>query len=437
MQIALGPLFGLFLVAALLVLNAVFVATEFAYVTVRRTRIAQLAPSGDPAAKSVQRALGNLDFYVAASQLGITMASIALGWFGEPVFAGLIEPPVASLVGTFAPYAAHTVAVVVAFALITGLHIVLGEFVPKTLALEYPDRTALAVSRPVDLFAKLFRPAIWALNATGNALLRRLGMRVQPLQEGLLSSDDLAFSLESSMSAGLISRREFDLTRRSLQLTSLPARELMVSRQEMVCLPIAASEQEAMTLFARHRHTYYPVYGEGIDAIVGVLDAKAALFARADRDGNWQRHVRPAVVLPEMAPVRRVMEAARKEALPLAVLIDEYGGTAGIITVDDVVGRLVEGEDEEVPPAVDGAYELLGSQSIEEVEAALGIRLGPPERDYQTIGGLTMATLGRVPVEGDRLQVMEHELSVLEMQGRRVARVRLRPAPDRATESRN
>ena len=221
---------GLPVVVALLLANAVFVAAEFALVTVRRTRIHQLADEGSRPARRVTRALGNLDYSIAAAQLGITMASILLGFVGEPVLASVIEPPVERIVGSFAPALSHTLAIAVAFLFVTGLHIVVGEFVPKTVALEQPERTAMAISLPFGAFVRIFSPVIWLLNATAFWLLRLLGMDLRPPGDEVLTAEDLAHTFESSASAGLISRREMTLTRHVLRMADIECRELMASR---------------------------------------------------------------------------------------------------------------------------------------------------------------------------------------------------------------
>lgn len=275
-------LIGLPLVVFLLLANAVFVATEFALVTVRRTRIDHLAAEGNRSAQRVKAALGNLDYYIAAAQLGITMASIALGFFGEPALAGLIEPPIEAIVGSFAPAVAHTVALAVAFLLITSLHIIVGEFVPKTIALEQSERTSLAISLPLQIFVRIFKPVIWSLNHIGNGLLRLLGMDIRPLGDNPLTVEDLALTVESSASAGLISRRELSLTRHLLLLSRIESRELMVPRSRMVALDASATWEEVATILADRPLTRYPVYQHSIDNIIGILDAKRLLLHESD-----------------------------------------------------------------------------------------------------------------------------------------------------------
>lgn len=427
---------GLAVVAGLLLLNALFVAAEFALVTVRRTRIRNLADEGQPAARRTLTALGNLDYYVAASQLGITMASIALGFVGEPVLAHLIEPPVASLVGSFAPAVAHGVAIGVAFTFVTGLHIVIGEFVPKSIALQQPERTALTVSLPMLVFVRIFGPAIWLLNAIGNALLRMVGMTLRPLTDQPLAAEDLAYMLESSATAGLISRREFDLTRHALQLDTMMAGALMIPRGEIVAIPYSAERQEVLARMVDHRHTRYPVYQESIDDIVGIVDTKAVLL---DQDAtDWRRHIQPLEILPESASLTRALERGRETQSEIVVLIDEYGGTAGLLSFADVAGYLAGHLPDEygaqIPPFVensDGSITLSGLARLVDLESDIQLEL--PAEQVQTIGGYLLNRFGRIPAVGDEVEIDDGVLRVIAMDRYRIDQILLIRRSDAAS----
>jgi len=431
MDVALPPLPGLLLVAALLALNAIFVAAEFSYVTVRRTQVQHLAATGDARARSLLGALQNLDFYVAASQLGITMATIALGFLGEPVLAELIEPPIEALVGPVAPALAHTVAIAVAFGVVTALHIIIGEFVPKSIALAAPDKTALWLVYPMAIFVRAFRPMIWALNASGFALLRLIGVDLKPVGDEPLRIEDIAFSLETSASAGLISRRELDLTRNALRLTSITASDLMVPRNEIVAIPLDASTDEVRRTFAEHRYTRYPVYRESLDEIVGILNVKEAVFGLS-RHADWRADIQPPLVLPESITIENALSAARQARSPMIVLVDEFGGTAGIITIFDVVQYLAGGlPDEyhvgspEIQPGPDASFVISGQLPLVEFADEFDIEL--PDVESHTVGGMLSELLQRIPAEGDELALEHHLLRVLSVEGHRVERVQVLP----------
>lgn len=432
MEVELPPLPGLALVAVLLFLNALFVAAEFSFVTVRRTQMQRLADEGNRSAQRVLAALGNLDYYVAASQLGITLATIALGFLGEPVIAALIEPPIEDLAGSFAPAISHTIALAVAFLFVTTLHIVLGEFVPKTVALQQPTRTTLWLATPLAIFTTIFGPAISALNAAAFGGLRLLGMDIRPIGDQPLAAEELALSLESSASAGLISRRELDLARNTLSLTSLTADELMLPRNEVVGIPVDATRQEVFDIFAASRHTRYPVYRASLDDIVGILNAKELVLDWSDDATDWRQHVQPPLILPETVTIEQAISAARAEAATMIVLADEFGGTAGIISVFDIVeflaGDLPDEFDTEPPDyreLGDGRLLVSGLEHLVDLEAAFDLDL--PDVEAHTIGGMVTELLQRIPDEGDEVRIDGYVARVTAMDGLRVDQVLLTP----------
>lgn len=368
------------------------------------------------------------------------MASIALGFVGEPVLAHLIEPPVEALVGAFAPAIAHGIAIGVAFAFITALHIVLGEFVPKTIALQKPDGTAMALALPIEVFTRVFGPAIWLLNHTGNALLGMLGMRIEPLGDKPLAAEDLALTLESSASAGLISRPELEIARRAIRASSVAAHDLMVPRSEMVAIPVEADREQVLEVLADHRHTRYPVYEETTDNIVGVLDAKDLLLDGSRGTSSLRAYIYPPVVLPESVPAVQALAEAQRARAQLVVLADEYGGTAGIVSVFDMVEYLAgefpdeyEADEAEAERNPDGSVTLDGLTRLAEIEEGLGITL--PEMEAETAGGLVATLLGRIPSAGDDVRLDGYVARVEAMDGRRVERLRLIPSAsdDRAS----
>lgn len=423
---------GIPIVVFLLLANAIFVAAEFALVTVRRTRIDQLASEGNRSARSVQAALGNLDYYIAAAQLGITMASILLGFFGEPVLARIIEPPVETVVGSFAPALSHTLAIAVAFLFVTSLHIIVGEFVPKTIALEQPERASLGIAIPLSIFVRIFGPVIGVLNGISNGLLRLLGMDLRPLGEDMLTAQDLALTFESSASAGLISRRELTLTRHLLRLSDIECRELMIPRSQIIALNVADSWEDVIKTFAERPLTRYPVFEGSVDQVVGVLDAKRLLLS-PDREvrEDWRTQVQDALVLPETVSAEAALGKMRRDGRRMIVLVDEYGGTAGIITQFDIVKYLASDLPDEVQ--VDERHlgmenetfpqEISGLVPITEFRESTGVDL--PDSDASTIGGLVTDARNDIPAVGDVVSIKGLTFTVTEMDQYRVARVRI------------
>ena len=324
---------GLVAVLALVAANGLFVATEFAYVAVRRTRVEQLASGGHARARLLLGSLGRLDTYIAATQLGVTMCSLALGWVGEPALAGLLEPPLERLLGGVAgTAAAHTIAVAVAFAAITTLLIVFGELAPKQMALARAERTALWMAAPMAVFARVFRPFIWALNGMGLGVARLAGVRPAADAEATLAPEELEIVMEASERAGLLSTAELLLARRGLEFGEIQASRIMVPRTEVVAIDAAATLAEALATVTAHPHRRYPVSEGDLDHVLGLLDAMDLLqLARAeDGDADWRALAQPVVAIPETVSVEVAVTEMRDRGAKLVVLIDEHGGASGI-----------------------------------------------------------------------------------------------------------
>jgi len=436
---------GLAAVLALVLLNAFFVATEFAIVAVRRSRLWELAAAGSVAARTAQGVVGRLDAYIAACQLGITMASLALGWIGEPALAGLVEPPLRVLPHAFGPVAAHAVTAGLAFVIITALHIVIGELAPKGLALQRPDSIALWVARPIRLFYLLFRWPIALLNGIGNLVLRLAGVEPVVGHEQVHSVEELRYLVANSQRAGAVEATEAQMASRALEFADRNAGSLMTPRTEVDALSAALDGEALVGLVAASRHSRLPVYRGSLDDVVGVLhvrDLFAALM-RPDARLDLDALLRPVLAVPETLPADGLLERMRSERRQLAVVIDEYGGTAGIVTMEDVVEALIGSIEQEpglgevsgdVPAGGvdDGSLLLSGLTRLEELEEVIRLPVNRAAREHvQTLGGLVMARLGRLPSVGDEVQMASRRLRVEELDGNRVAVVRVLPGqPD-------
>src|SRR5215208_3580206 len=351
---AISTPLALVAVVALVLANGFFVATEFSLVAVRRTRIQHLASEGDRRAASVLGRLDHLDAYIAATQLGITVASIALGWIGEPALAHLIEPALERLPGlssTQRVWVTHTVGFALAFAVITVLHIVFGELAPKSLALQRPEAISLRVSGPIHVFYLAFRPVIGLLNRVGNGVVRRLGIEPASGHERVQSAEELMLMVDASREAGLVDPASHAIVDRAFVFADLAVRHVMVPRTEMVAVPSDASLPDILRLAATSGYTRLPVYTGDTDHLIGIIDVK---------------HLRPLVAVPEAMPAADVLERMRQERVQLAVVVDEYGGTAGIVSLEDLIEALVgEIQDERDPvdhegPGPDGSLVLDG-----------------------------------------------------------------------------
>jgi CBS domain containing-hemolysin-like protein len=422
---------GLFAVVFFVAANGFFVATEFAYVAVRRTRIEQLADEGIGRARLLLGSLRDLDNYIAATQLGITMSSLALGWLGEPALAHLIEPPVEAVVGEWAaPAVAHGVAVGLAFTAITVLHIVFGELAPKTLALQASEPTALWVAAPMAIFNRIFRPFIWLMNAAGRAVVRPFGVRPASEHDTNLSADELELVIQASARAGFLSTSQLLLAQRALEFSAIQADQIMIPRTEVVALEASDPLDEVLRTVDEQQHTRYPVYEEDIDHVLGILDAKELLNLVRGGRSDWVSLVKPAVAIPESVSVETAIATMRANQVQIVVLVDEHGGTTGILTADEVLYRLLgrwlggaggRPGGEAVRQLSTGNLLLSGLALIADVEDAIGVEIS--DEDYDTVGGFIMARLGRIPRVGDRVDVPGFQFRVMAMDARRVDRV--------------
>jgi len=421
---------GLAAVVVLILINALFVAAEFAFVAVRRSRVEQLASSGVGRARLLLGTLQHLDRSIAATQLGITMAGLALGWLGEPVLAGIIEPPIDAVLGDLVGDTAATiVATIIAFAIVTTLVIVFAELAPKSLALARTEGVALWVAPPVTVFARIFGPFVWALNRAGRLAVRPLGVNSSSGEEETLEPEELELVIEASARAGLLSTSELLLARRALEFSAIQANQIMVPRTELVAIDANDSLEEVLNVVERHQHTRYPVYEEDLDHILGIIDAKDLLALVRRGEGGWRSLVRPVVAIPESVSVEVAVAAMRAKQVQIVVLVDEHGGTSGILTADEVLyrllGRWLGGRSGQPTDTVrslpTGNLLLSGLALIADVEDATGAELA--DEDYDTVGGFIMARLGRIPRAGDRVNVPGYQFRVMAMDGRRVDRV--------------
>jgi magnesium and cobalt exporter, CNNM family len=422
----LSPVWSILVVLLLVLANGFFVAAEFALVTARGTRIEELAASGNRAARLVLRAQADPNRFISAAQLGITVASLLLGWIGEETFAGLLHPLVSTVLPENGAWiTAHGLASILALTLITFLHISLGEQVPKMLALQRSERVVLFAAPPTELVATVFRPFIAVLYGFTNVVLRLMGLDYRAEERAVHSPDELRVLVRRSA----LSADERQLLERAFGFTDVTAGEVMVPRTEVIGIPIDAPPDEVVRLVRRHRHSRYPVYEGNIDNVVGVLSAKDLVGLTRPRE--LRRMLRPPILVPTGTEASDVLARMRAARQPLAVVLDEYGGTAGIVTLHNLVARLFgEFGDEHGPPAhqlrvlSDGSVVADGLMLIEDVNEQLGTHFDASEVD--TLGGLVFARLGRRPRVGDRVALGSgYEGRVDRLDGLRIATVRL------------
>jgi CBS domain containing-hemolysin-like protein len=450
-----SPFVGLLIIVVLVAANGFFVATEFALVSSRSTRIDQLAATGNRAARLVQRAKDNPTRFISGTQLGVTVASLLLGAFGEETFAAIVQPvldQVLILMGQdpAAPgqitATAHAIASVLALAAITFITIALGEQVPKILALQRSEPVILFAIQPLAVWAWIFRPFIGLLYVFTNAVLRAIGQEYQGNEHAVHSPEELQLLVTQTARAGLLSGPERELVQRAFAFSDQTAGETMVPRTEIIALPIDSSVQAALRVAQRYRHTRFPVYEKTIDNIVGVLSTKDLLglaARRSSRSGlaetSLRRLVRPPLVVPQAASVIEVLARMKAARQPMAVVLDEFGGTAGIVTLKDLVARLLGDVGDEYAPATqevraltDGTIVADGLARVEDVNSQLGTHFDASEVD--SLGGLVFSELGRRPAVGDEVELDGgYRARVERLDGLRIARVRLLPPKNLAT----
>jgi len=422
-------------VAGLILLNGLFVAAEFAIVGSRLPAIERRVREGSRLARLVRRVLRDArkqDRYIATAQLGITSASLALGMYGEHVLAEWLVGHLEAL-GPMRWIGAHALASAAAVAFLTYLHVVLGEMVPKSLALQAPGSVAMAIAVPMRVTELALYPMVLLLNGLGNGIVKLLGVeRTAFGDERYRTVDELSFIVAESRAQGLLGREPARVVQELLEFSDLTAGEVMVPRTRVVAFPLHAPKERVTETLRRGRHTRYPVYEGDLDNIVGVVHVKDLLSGLSEGERLRPALVRDLPFLPRTEPLDRVLRAMRRARSQMAVVIDEHGGTAGIVTLEDlfeeVVGEISDpGETPAVRRDEGGRVSVAGTVRLDELGDALGLVL---ERDdVDTVSGLIISELGRPPVVGDRVEFEGVRLEVSAVRGKGVQEARVIEAP--------
>jgi len=434
LQLAIVPL--------LLIFNGFFVAAEIAFVSVRRTRIAELAEQGDRRARSLQLAHRHPERFLAAVQLGVTMASLALGWVAEPALTGILAPVLALLPGELDPNLARTLSAGATFALITFLTISVSELTPKAIALAKPEPTALVVARPMRTLMVLFRPVIWLLNGAAGLLVRALHVRPASDAEGAHSVHELKMLVTASAESGVVKDEEEDMLHAVFDFGDTLVRQVMVPRTEVVAVPASAVTPEILRVALEYPFSKLPVFEGDLDHVIGVLHIRDLLRGQLTDQGaapTARSLMREAIYIPETARVSQLLQRFRVRRQHLAIVLDEYGGTAGVVALEDLLEEIVgdvQGpfdKELEIQPQADGSAWIDGLTMMEEVNQRFGLQLEDPH--YDTIAGFMLGRLGRMAKLGDFVQVAGTRLEVRQMDGLRIAQVRLSRSPNPSSEA--
>jgi CBS domain containing-hemolysin-like protein len=426
--------------------NGFFVATEFAIVKVRATRLQGLVDEGRPGAGMAMKMVEKLDAYLSATQFGITLASLGLGWLGEPAFAGLLEPVIARFVPQESmATVGHSVTVAIAFAIITFLHIIIGELAPKSLAIQRAEATTLAVALPMRLFYFIFYPAIWLLNGMARKLLRMFGLESASETHEPHTEDELKVILSSSAEAGSITTARAELLERALEMAQKTARQVMVPRNQVKYLDVEESLERCIADARAAGHTWLPVCRGSLDQVEGVVNAKDLFFLLSKGELRSLSQVqRPVLFVPENVTLEQLLAEFRRRRRQTALVVDEHGGTSGLVTIADVVAEVVGDvaelgrRMEEVRSLPGGRFELPGTAQLDDLEERLDVNFDLDEDEkgeVTTIAGYLMAKLGRVPEKGDSLKLDMWRILVDEVDGPRVVRVTVEPQAVARTSS--
>jgi putative hemolysin len=428
-------------VLALIALNGFFAAAEFSLVAVRLSRVRQLIQKGNARARVVESLLTDLHRVVSAVQLGITLTSLALGALGESTLAGMLQPLFAGAMSARASLVAHAVALGLAFAMLSALHVVIGELVPKTVSLARAERVALLIARPFSWFLKTFRWAIDLLDGVSSAIVRALGVTEPAVHGSVHSTEELQIQIQQARERGLLAPGEEKFISSAIELGQVQVREIMVPRPDMHLLPVEANLDEVMRAFATTQRSRIPVYRGSEDQILGFVHIKDMMWVLLDRERRLEENLAPAafdlrrvlrevLIVPETKPADELLVELRNHRVGMALVVDEFGSILGLVTLEDILEQVVgEIHDEfdvvERPQTLaDGAIVFDAALNVRDLDAQYNITL-PEDPAYATVGGFVLDQLGFIPRGGENFEYDGYRFTVVEMDGRRVARVKI------------
>jgi putative hemolysin len=433
----------IFGVVFLIGMNGFFSAAEFSLVAVRLSRVRQLVQKGDPRAKVVEHLLSDLSRVVSGVQVGITIASLSLGYLGEITLAALLRPFVDKMTRPWAPVLAHTVALIIVFGLLTFLQVIFGELVPKGMSLARAERVALLIARPFNWFLNTFRWAIDLLDGVAEKIIHAMGL-VAPHSHTLVRSlEELQVMVQQAQDRGLLPAAEVRLVQNAMELGQVQVREIMVPRPDMHALPADASLEDAMNMFATTQRSRLPVYEGVLDHTLGFVHIKDVIWVLLERarHANEQillspfelrNHLREVLIVPETKPAGELLMEFRSRRIGLALVVDEFGSILGLVTLEDILEQMVgEIHDEfdvvERPLTLpDGSTIFDGAYKARDLEAHYNIKL-PEDVSFETVGGFVLSRLGFIPRGGESFESDGYRFTVMEMDRRRVSRVKIKP----------
>jgi putative hemolysin len=438
----------IFGVLILIGINGYFSAVEFSLVAVRQSRIRQLAKEGNARARVVELLLADMGRVVSGVQVGITLTSLSLGYLGEIALSRLLDPLVVMIPRPWAALTAHGVALVLAFGLLTVLQVTFGELVPKGLSLARAERVALLVARPFYWFLHTFRWAIDLLDGFAEKVLRPLGVTGAPSHTAVRSTEELQAILQQAREGGLLPPTEVQFIQNAIELSDIQVREIMVPRPDMHVLPIDASLDDVMRMFATTQRSRLPVYDGTLDHVAGFVHVKDAMWILVDRSRRAEESQPPAefhlkdllrevLIVPETKPASELLLEFRSRRAGLAMVVDEFGSILGLVTLEDIleqmVGEIHDEFDVEERPLVlpDGGLIFDAAMNVRDLDAQYNIAL-PEDSAYETVGGYVLSKLGIIPRGGETFEEAGYRFTVMEMDRRRISRVKIQRLPQAA-----
>ena len=427
------PILGTVITILLVLANGFFVAAEFAIVKVRASQIELRVQGGSKTAQMAQTLIRHLDAYLSATQLGITLASLGLGWVGEPIVSRLIIGTMNLFGFSGGEELAHTIALPVAFIVITVLHIVLGELAPKSLAIQRPEQTTLAIAYPLRFFYIVLKPFIVVLNGLANWLLRTVGIQPAGALEHVHSNEEFRLLLEQGREGGTIEEAEHELLENVFEFRDKIVKEVMVPRTEIVALDASDPADEMAKVIIEDGYTRMPVYHDSLDEVIGVVYSKDLITLKEHSDLIILHDLlRPAYFVPETKPIADLLREFQRRKIHLAIVVDEFGGTAGIVTLEDILEELVgeiqdEYDDEpvDVEEINDGIYIVNASLSVADANDVIEGFVLPEGEDYTSVGGLVTKWFGRIPLEHESFERDQVRMTVLKTSNNRIEQVQI------------
>ena len=431
---------NIFVIIFLLFVNGFFVAAEFSLVKVRKTRLEQLCNDGNKTARKALKLANDVNKMLAAAQLGVTIASIALGWVAEATMVQLVEPVIKFIPHINSGLASHAISIPIAFILVTYFHVLLGEQFPKCLALKHTETLALVIARPMDMFITLFKPFVWVLEKSGNAILKAFDADKDDASL-VHSTEELDMLVDASYNEGVLNETEAEMLHNMFKFSDLMAKQVMIPRTDMICVPEDITYEDLNKLALENGYTRYPVYEEeNIDKIIGFVHVKDLYsIAMTKEEYSMKALLRPIILIPETMTLDNLMKEFKKLHIQMAVVVDEFGGTAGLITLEDVleeiIGEVQDEFDEEegvnIEKIGEDTYLANGMMRVDELCEYFEINDDElkEEDDVDTIAGLVVKLLGRIADVNDTVSYKGFTFTVEEIDGARVTKLRIKKEP--------